>query len=78
MSIQDVLTAIASVGFPIVACCAMAYFFAKVNDNYRSDVKEITATHKEETSAMTAALNEIKLVIQRLVDKLEDEKKNEG
>lgn len=78
MGIQDILTAIASVGFPIVACCAMAYFFAKVNDNYRSDVKEITATHKEETSAMTAALNEIKLVIQRLVDKLEDEKKNEG
>ena len=78
MSIQDILKAIASVGFPIVACCAMAYFFAKVNDNYRSDVKEITATHKEETSAMTAALNEIKLVIQRLVDKLEDEKKNEG
>lgn len=78
MSFQDILTAIASVGFPIVACCAMAYFFAKVNDNYRSDVKEITATHKEETSAMTAALNEIKLVIQRLVDKLEDEKKNEG
>lgn len=78
MGIQDVLTAIASVGFPIVACCAMAYFFAKVNDNYRSDVKEITATHKEETSAMTAALNEIKLVIQRLVDKLEDEKKNES
>lgn len=78
MAIQDILTAIASVGFPIVACCAMAYFFAKVNDNYRSDVKEITATHKEETSAMTAALNEIKLVIQRLVDKLEDEKKNEG
>lgn len=78
MGIQDVLTAIASVGFPIVACCAMAYFFAKVNDNYRSDVKEITATHKEETSAMTAALNEIKLVIQRLVDKLEDEKNNEG
>ncbi len=78
MAIQDILTAIASVGFPIVACCAMAYFFAKVNDNYRSDVKEITATHKEETSAMTAALNEIKLVIQRLVDKLEDEKKNES
>lgn len=78
MTVQDILTAIASVGFPIVACCAMAYFFAKVNDNYRSDVKEITATHKEETSAMTAALNEIKLVIQRLVDKLEDEKNNES
>lgn len=75
MGIQDFLTAIASVGFPIVACCAMAYFFAKVNDNYRSDVKEITATHKEETTAMTAALNEIKLVIQKLVDKLEEDGK---
>lgn len=75
MTIQEILTAIASEGFPIVACCAMAYFFARVNDNYRNDVKEITATHKEETTAMTAALNEIKLVIQRLVDKLEEDKK---
>jgi hypothetical protein len=75
MTITDILTAIASVGFPIVACCGMAYFFAKVNDSYRSDLKELSATHKEETTAMTAALNEIKLVIQRLVDKLEEDKK---
>ncbi len=72
---QEILTAIATVGFPIVACCGMAYFFAKVNDSYRQDLKELSATHKEETSSMTAALNEIKLVIQKLVDKVESDSK---
>ena len=49
MDIQLLLTAISSVGFPIVACGAMAYFFAKTNQNYREDLKEQNQLHKEET-----------------------------
>jgi len=71
---QDILTAIATVGFPIVACCAMAYFFAKVNDNYRNDLKELNREHKEEMTAMTEAINNNTLVIQKLIDKMDDGK----
>lgn len=70
MELNEILSAIASVGFPIVACGAMAYFFAKVNANYRTDIKEIQAQHKEEVAAMTTAINNNTLVIQRLVDKI--------
>lgn len=70
MQVQDILTAIASVGFPIVACCAMAYFFARVNKNYREDIKEIQTQHKEEVGTMTEAINNNTLVIQKLVDKM--------
>ena len=70
MQVQDILTAIASVGFPIVACCGMAYFFARVNKNYREDIKEIQTQHKEEVGTMTEAINNNTLVIQKLVDKI--------
>ena len=75
MDIQMILTAIGTVGFPIVACCGMAYFFAKVNDNYRNDIKELIASHKEEVKAMTDSIANNTLVIQKLVDSLDDIRK---
>lgn len=72
--LQEILTAIATVGFPIVACCAMAYFFAKVNENYRNDLKELSREHKEEMTGMTEAINNNTLVIQKLIDKMDDGK----
>lgn len=72
--LQEILTAIATVGFPIVACCAMAYFFAKVNENYRNDLKELSKEHKEEMTGMTEAINNNTLVIQKLIDKMDDGK----
>lgn len=75
MQVQDILTAIASVGFPIVACCGMAYFFARVNNNYREDIRTMNTEHKEEVQTMTQAINNNTLVIQRLVDEMGDIKK---
>lgn len=65
MDIQLLLTAVSSVGFPIVACGCMAYFFAKTIQNYREDLKEQNQLHKEETKNS--------MVIQRLIDKLDKE-----
>ena len=77
MDANTLITLIGSLGFPIVACIAMGWFFAKVNDNYRQDIKELQATHKEEVRAMTEAIQNNTLVIQKLVDKLERDDKNE-
>ena len=70
MEMNTLITAIGSLGFPIVACCAMAYFFAKVNDNYRNDIKEINKGHKEEMAAMTEAINNNTMVIQKLIERI--------
>lgn len=72
MDINSIASLIGTLGFPIVACCAMAYFFARVNDNYRSDIKEMQANHKEEIAGMTEAINNNTLVIQKLVDKMDE------
>ena len=71
MSFTDVLTAISTMGFPIAACCAMAYFFLTVINNYRAALTEINAEHKEEMQAMTSAVNNNTLVIQKLVDRMD-------
>ena len=73
MDFASVLTAIGSVGFPIVACCGMAYFFSKVNSNYRADIKELTAQHKQEMDSMTQAINNNTLALQRLLDRIGDD-----
>ena len=70
MDANTLITMIGSLGFPIVACIAMGLFFAKVNDNYRCDIKEIQSTHREEVKAMTDAINNNTLVIQRLIDEM--------
>ena len=69
MDFNLIIAAIGSLGFPIVACIGMAYFFAKVNDNYRTDIKEMNNNHKEEMDKMTEAINNNTLVIQKLIDR---------
>lgn len=74
MSWDAIMQLIGSGLFPIAACLGMAWFFNKVNDNYRQDIKDLQATHREETKSLTEAVNNNTLVIQRLLDKLEDDK----
>ena len=59
MDFGTISNIIGSLGFPIVACIYMAYVNAKQ-----------TEAHKEEMSKMTEAVNELKVAITSLVDKL--------
>lgn len=68
MTFETILSAIGSVGFPIVCCIAMAWFFNRVNENYRNDIKDLSQSHKEEVKAMTDAINQNTLVIQKMCD----------
>lgn len=56
---DTILQAVSTVGFPIVACVYMAY----AN-------KTQTESHRAEMDKVTEALNELKIVINSLKDKL--------
>lgn len=71
MDFASVLQAIATIGFPIVACIGIAWFFNKVNENYRQDIKELSLQHKEEMQAMTEAVTNNTMALQKLIDKIE-------
>ena len=75
MDINSVMTLIGSYGFPILACCAIAWFFCKTTENYRNDLKEINASHKEEINQLASVIQQNTLVIQKLCDSLDDLRK---
>ena len=59
MDVSTINNIIGSLGFPITACIYMAYVNAKQ-----------TEANKEEMSKMTEAVNELKVAITSLVDKI--------
>lgn len=59
--------------FPIVACVAVAWYFNKVNDSYRGDIKDLNRQQVKSMDAVTKAINDNTLVIQQLLDKEEKE-----
>lgn len=59
MDVNALTTAISNLGFPIVACCYMAYVNKKQSDS-----------HKEEMIKMTSAINSLEVAITTLVQKL--------
>lgn len=72
---------IASLGFPIVACGAMAFFIVKrseANDvklealrrEQREDIMTIQREHKEEVQKMSDALDNNTRALERLTEKL--------
>ena len=59
MDAGTITSMIGSLGFPIAACIYMAYVNAKQ-----------TEAHKEEMAKITEAVNDLKVAITSLVDKL--------
>lgn len=74
MDANTIMALVGSLGFPIVACVGMAYFFAKANDNYRLDMKETSSRHKEEIDKMSEAINNNTKALELLIQKMGDDK----
>lgn len=70
---NDIVTMITTVGFPIVACLFMGWYVKYQTDNYRSEVKDMQKEHKDEIQKVTEALNNNTLALQRLCDRMEKE-----
>lgn len=68
MTWENVYTLISNGLFPILACIALAWFFNKVNENYRNDIKELSKTQNSEIDAINKSVNELTLAIQKLTD----------
>ena len=64
MELSEVLNAITTVGFPIVACLAMGWYVKSNQQAYREDVKSMVQSIDNNTA-----------VINRLLDKLDMEEK---
>lgn len=66
-TMQAILQAITTVGFPIVMCLCLAWYCMKLNDS-----------HKAETDKFTIALNDNTLILQKLCDILTVERSDKN
>ena len=66
----EIITAISTLGFPIMACIAMAWYVKYITDKNEQSRKEESENHKAEVSKMTEALNNNTLAINTLTERL--------
>lgn len=71
---NDVVSVISAVGFPIVAAVACGMFVKWQYEQNAKQVDEMRKEHKEEVQKMTEALNNNTLALQKLIDKIGDDK----
>lgn len=57
---NSIVSIISSVGFPIAMCLLIFWYMQKETEN-----------HREETNGLKDAINELKLAITTLIDKIE-------
>lgn len=74
MDAQFILQAVTSVGFPIVCCGAMMWYVKYSTDRNREDVEKLNQQHKEEMKDVTEAINNNTIALQKLCDKLDNER----
>lgn len=68
---NEILTAISTVGFPIVACVGLGWFVKYQTDANNAEVATMRKEHLEEIAKVTEALNNNTLAIQRLTDMIQ-------
>lgn len=68
MSVQDIVTIIQGVGFPIVMCGAMAYYVKYITDKNRDSMDQLNERHTKEMTDITQAINNNTLALQHLSD----------
>lgn len=71
MDLQSVLSAISTVGFPIICVIVMAWYVKYITDKNREQIEQMNDAHKNEMGEVTQALNNNTLALQRLTDHLE-------
>lgn len=71
MDLQAVLSAISTVGFPIICVIAMSWYVKYITDKNREQIETMNEAHKNEIDEVTKALNNNTLALQRLTDHLE-------
>lgn len=74
MEISSITQLITSMGFPIAMCIAMAWYVKDTNEKHREEVRQLNDQHNQEMQQVTTALNNNTLALQRLCDKLGEER----
>lgn len=77
MDLPTIVTAISTVGFPVICCLGMGWYVKYSTDRQREDTKELNAQHSAEMMAfkdeIKDALNNNTIALTKLCEKLDKE-----
>lgn len=77
MDFPTIVTAISTVGFPVICCVGMGWYVKYSTDRQREDTKELNAQHSAEMMAfkdeIKDALNNNTVALTKLCEKLDKE-----
>ena len=65
MDIGQVMTAIGSVGFPIVACCAMFWLVNKQDERHKTEMDGLRKTIEDNTNVLTSLKELIQIIVNK-------------
>lgn len=67
---EQILTAISSVGFPIVCAGAMGWYVYRTNQQHHDEITAINDKHYQEMAAVTEAINNNTVALTKLAERL--------
>lgn len=70
MNMQDIISMVQSLGFPIACVIAMFVMWQSEVKNHKEEMDSMRKTMEEQSKATTEALNANTQVLQRILDKL--------
>lgn len=71
---NTIVQIISTLGFPIAMCIGACIFIKYQFDSNNKNMEELRKEHREEVKGMTDALNNNTLALQKLIDKIGDDK----
>ncbi len=71
MAVNDIVSIISAVGFPIVAAVGCAYFVKWQYEQNQKQVEEMRKEHKEEVANMTKAIENNTIALNRLLERFD-------
>lgn len=66
MELSELGQLIGTLGFPIVACCAVFWYLQKESENHKEEMNSM----RDAVNANTSVIAELKMIMQQLVDKI--------
>lgn len=66
MELSEMGQLIGTLGFPIVACCAVFWYLQKESENHKQEMSSM----RDAVNANTSVIAELKMIMQQLIDKL--------
>lgn len=61
--LEQILSIIKDLGFPIAVCLFLAYYIKTMTDQFRSDVKEITGKYETAVDKFTKSLDKLSKIM---------------